>query len=107
MKKEFADLIEVNPKVMLGKPVIKGTRITVELILDKMSNGEGIEAILLEHPRLVREHVLAALAFAAEELNSVSRSRLVAEFIDLNQDILSDHFIVIPPGATRIRKMQL
>lgn len=42
----------------------------------------------------------------AEELNSVSRSKLVAEFIAANQNLLSDHFIVIQPGAARIRKMQ-
>ena len=68
MKKEIAEFIEINPKVMLGKPVIRGTRITVELILEKLSNGEGFDAILSEHPRLKKEHILAALAFAAEVL---------------------------------------
>jgi uncharacterized protein (DUF433 family) len=60
--------IETNPKVMMGKPVIKGTRITVELILEKLSNGETFEEILAEHPRLVREHILASLSFAANSL---------------------------------------
>ena len=68
MKNEVAEMIELNPKVMLGKPVIRGTRITVELILEKLSNGEGFEAIMAEHPRLRREHILAALAFAAGSL---------------------------------------
>jgi uncharacterized protein (DUF433 family) len=64
----ITDYIEFNPKVMLGKPVIKGTRITVELILDKLSNGDNFEDILSEHPRLRREHILAALAYAAHAL---------------------------------------
>ena len=65
MKNGIAELIEMNPKVMLGKPVIRGTRITVELILEKLSNGESFDSILAEHPRLQRDHILAALAFAA------------------------------------------
>ena len=64
----IADHIEFNPKVMLGKPVIKGTRITVELILEKLSHSESFEEILSEHPRLRREHILAALAYAARAL---------------------------------------
>jgi uncharacterized protein (DUF433 family) len=65
MKNGVAELIEINPKVMMGKPVIRGTRITVELILEKLSNGEGYDEILAEHLRLRHEHILAALAFAA------------------------------------------
>jgi uncharacterized protein (DUF433 family) len=60
--------IEINPNVMMGKPVIKGTRITVELILEKLAAEDSIEDILLEHPRLKREHIFAALAFAANML---------------------------------------
>ena len=55
---------------MLGKPVIKGTRITVELILEKMSSGRSVDDILKEHPHLTRESVLAALAFAAQALKA-------------------------------------
>jgi uncharacterized protein (DUF433 family) len=61
--------IESNPAVMLGKPVVAGTRITVELILEKMSAGESIEQILSAHPRLTREGINAALAFAAQALH--------------------------------------
>ncbi len=68
MQTDFANFIEVNPKVMLGKPVIRGTRITVELILEKLANGESFEEILNEHPRLRKEHIHAALAFAAGSL---------------------------------------
>lgn len=61
-------MIACDPKIMMGKPVIAGTRITVELILEKLAAGETIEQILEEHPRLTREGVVAALAFAAEAL---------------------------------------
>lgn len=60
------DRIEVNPKVMMGKPVIRGTRITVELVLRKL--GEGVkEAELLDaYPRLTRDDVRAAITYAAD-----------------------------------------
>lgn len=60
--------IEVNPRVMMGKPVIKGTRITVELILESLSAGESIDNLLRSYPRLTKEAISAALAFAAEAL---------------------------------------
>ena len=63
-------LIVSDPAVMMGKPVIKGTRITVELILEKLAAGETIEQILEAHPRLTREGVQAALSFAVETLRS-------------------------------------
>ena len=55
-------LIQSDPAVMMGKPVVAGTRISVELILEKLAAGETIEQILDAHPRLTREAVLAALA---------------------------------------------
>ncbi len=55
---------------MMGKPVVVDTRITVELILEKLGAGETIEQLLEAHPRLTREAVLAALAFAAEALRA-------------------------------------
>jgi uncharacterized protein (DUF433 family) len=61
-------LIEARPEIMMGKPVIAGTRITVELILEKLAAGETIEQVVAAHPRLRREHVLAALDFAARPL---------------------------------------
>lgn len=63
-------LIVSDPAVMMGKPVIAGTRITVEHILEKLAAGETVEAILDAHPRLTREAVLAALAFAAGALRA-------------------------------------
>jgi uncharacterized protein (DUF433 family) len=60
--------IERNPEVMGGKPVIRGTRIPVELVLRKLGAGMGVDAILADHPRLRREDILAAQAFAADYL---------------------------------------
>lgn len=61
-------LIVSDPNVMMGKPVVSGTRITVELILEKLAAGETIDQILEAHPRLTEEGIQAALAFAAEVL---------------------------------------
>ena len=61
-----AELIQSDPAVLMGKPVVAGTRITVELILEKLSAGETMDQILEAHPRLTREGVLAALNFAAQ-----------------------------------------
>ena len=58
-------MIVSDPKIMMGKPVVAGTRITVDLILEKLGSGESIEAVLESHPRLTREAVLAALRYAA------------------------------------------
>jgi len=63
-------LIESDPAVMMGKPVVAGTRITVELILDKLAAGETVEQILEAHPRLTRPAIQAALAFAARALRA-------------------------------------
>lgn len=62
--------IEVNAKVMLGKPVIRGTRITVELLLEDLAAGSTVEDLLEAHPRLRHEHILAALAYAAQVLKN-------------------------------------
>lgn len=64
------ELIVSDPSIMMGKPVIVGTRITVELILEKLSAGETVEQILDAHPRLTKEAIQEALAFAAEVLRS-------------------------------------
>ena len=62
----LADRIEVDPKIMLGKPVIRGTRIPVELILRKLSEGASEADLLDAYPRLTTEDIHAALAYAAE-----------------------------------------
>jgi uncharacterized protein (DUF433 family) len=63
-------MIHADPSVMMGKPVIAGTRITVELILEKLAAGETVEELLAAHPRLTREAVRAALTYAAEALRT-------------------------------------
>lgn len=63
-------LITSDPAVMMGKPVVAGTRITVELILRKLGAGESFEQLLDSHPRLTREAILAALEFAAGALGA-------------------------------------
>ena len=62
--------ISENPKVMFGKPVIRGTRIHVEIILRLLGNGHSVEAVLESYPGLTRDDVLAAQAFAADFLGS-------------------------------------
>jgi uncharacterized protein (DUF433 family) len=62
-------MIISNPKIMVGKPVIKGTRITVELILDKLAAGQTVEQILEDYPHLTREGIRAALEFAAKSVS--------------------------------------
>jgi uncharacterized protein (DUF433 family) len=59
--------IEINPEVMRGKPVIKGTRITVELILRKLSEGATEKDLLDAYPRLAREDIRAAVSYAAAD----------------------------------------
>ena len=59
-----------DPAVLMGKPVVAGTRIPVELILEKLSAGETFHQILEAHPRLTREGILAALRFAARALRA-------------------------------------
>ena len=60
--------IEMNPEIMGGKPVIRGTRVPVETILRKLGAGITFEAVLADHPRLTRDDILAAQAFAADYL---------------------------------------
>ncbi|MBN9534960.1 MAG: DUF433 domain-containing protein [Alphaproteobacteria bacterium] len=58
--------IEINPEIMGGKPVIKGTRIPVDMVLRKLGEGMTFEEIFEDHPHLVREDIHAAQAFAAD-----------------------------------------
>jgi uncharacterized protein (DUF433 family) len=60
--------IEINPDVMGGKPVVRGTRIPVELVLRKLGAGMSPESILADHPRLTYDDIHAAQAFAADYL---------------------------------------
>ena len=76
----ITDRIEINPNVMLGKPVIRGTRITVELILRKLSEGAPVADLLDAYPRLTPDDIQAAIGYAAdtvahEETVVLERSR--------------------------------
>jgi len=62
----ITDRIEINPRVMLGKPVIRGTRIPVELILRKLSEGTNEAALLDAYPRLTREDIQAVIGYATD-----------------------------------------
>ncbi len=63
-------IIVSNPKIMMGQPVVSGTRITVDLILEGLSAGESFDQLLKAHPRLTKEGIQAALKFAREALRA-------------------------------------
>lgn len=69
---DIQQYITTNPKVMMGKPVIKGTRITVESILERLSNGETVDDILTAHPQISRDAIHATLALAAKIITAVT-----------------------------------
>lgn len=72
---DYREQIVVNPEILLGKPVIKGTRISVELILKKLSEGMLIDEMLEAYPNLTRENIFAALSYSAEV---ISREEFIA-----------------------------
>lgn len=61
----ITDRIKMNPKVMMGKPVIRGTRLTIEVILRKFSEGASMASLIDAYPRLTREDIQAAIRYAA------------------------------------------
>jgi uncharacterized protein (DUF433 family) len=61
---KLPDNIEVRPDVMMGKPCFKGTRISVDLVLEKLGAGERAEEILAAYPQLERAHIVAALQYS-------------------------------------------
>lgn len=69
MKKKILNRIETNQKIMLGKPVVKGTRLTVEIILEKLAYGETEDEILKEYPFLKKEDIKAALLYAVKTVS--------------------------------------
>lgn len=71
---DYRERVAVDAGVMLGKPTIKGTRITVELLLRKLADGESIQNLLDAYPHLQREDVFAALSYGAEV---ISREELI------------------------------
>jgi uncharacterized protein (DUF433 family) len=63
---DWRDRIVMNPDILVGKPTVKGTRISVELILGWLGNGWSVEEVLQNYPQIKRDDVLAALSFAAQ-----------------------------------------
>ena len=63
---DYRKRIGLNPDIMLGKPTVKGTRITVEIILRKLSEGASEKELLESYPHLKREDILAALSYGAD-----------------------------------------
>ncbi len=78
-EKQLLERIAINPKVMVGKPVIQGTRLTVEYILGRLGNGETQEEILKEYQGLTREDIQACLLFAAKSLENTDFMPLAVE----------------------------
>ncbi len=66
----WQEYISTDPKVMLGKPVIKGTRLTVELILERLGQGQTWEELLISYPHISREAIMACLQYAARVLSN-------------------------------------
>ena len=76
---ELLSRITVDPKVMVGKPVIKGTRLTVEYILNLLAHGATIKEILEEYDGLAQQDIQACLLFASRSLENTAFMPLVAE----------------------------
>lgn len=70
MEEDLLARVEIDPEVMLGKPVIRGTRITVEIILEKIAAGCSMDEILDEYPRLTHPDLLAAVAYARQAVGT-------------------------------------
>lgn len=70
MVMNYQKFIESHPDIMMGKPVIANTRITVESILERLAAGEPIEQLLTAHPKLTKDAIRAALSFAAAALKA-------------------------------------
>ncbi len=70
MSFDWNDFIEIDPEVLVGKPVIKGTRIAVEFVLEMLASGVSEAEILANYPRLKRKDILACVAYAAEVIKS-------------------------------------
>lgn len=74
----MAGRIEIDPSVMLGKPVVRGTRIPVELVLRKLAEGATMADVLDAYPRLTEADIRACLAYAADTVAHEERHSLSA-----------------------------
>jgi uncharacterized protein (DUF433 family) len=80
-EQKLLERITVNPKVMVGKPVIKGTRLTVEYILNLLAHGETVAEILEEYKGLTPEDIQACLLFATKSLENTTFMPLEMETV--------------------------
>jgi uncharacterized protein (DUF433 family) len=80
-EQELLERITLNPKVMVGKPVVRGTRLTVEYILGLLAHGATIEEILHEYDGLVQEDIQACLLFATKSLETTVFMPLAVETV--------------------------
>ena len=78
-KSKLLERIVINPKVMVGKPVIRGTRLTVQYILGLLAHGAMMDEIVQEYEGLTREDILACLLFATEALENTTFVPLTVE----------------------------
>ena len=63
---DWEERIELNPKILVGKPVVKGTRLSVEFVLDRLADGWTVEYLVDQYPHLTKEDVLACLRYASK-----------------------------------------
>lgn len=75
LKKHYRNRITIDPKVLRGKPIIRGTRISVEFILELLSSGMNVKGILKEYPHLKKEDILACLEWARD---SVKKEEIIS-----------------------------
>ena len=78
-KSKLLERVVINPKVMVGKPVIRGTRLTVQYILGLLAHGAMMDEIVQEYEGLTREDILACLLFATEALENTTFVPLTVE----------------------------
>jgi len=76
-QKQLLERIALNPKIMVGKPVIRGTRLTVQHILNLLAHGATVDEILQEYRGLTKEDILACLLYASETLGDTTFMPLV------------------------------
>ena len=76
-QKQLLERIALNPKIMVGKPIIRGTRLTVQYILNLLAHGATVDEILQEYKGLTKEDILACLLYASETLEDTTFMPLV------------------------------
>ena len=74
---QLLERITLNPKIMVGKPIIRGTRLTVQYILNLLAHGASIDEILQEYKGLTKEDILACLLYASETLKDTTFMPLI------------------------------